>query len=101
MEAGMAARKKLTDVEIETELATTPGWRRAGDKLQRTFQFQDFVAAFGFMASAALVAERMNHHPEWSNVYRTVRVELSTHDADGITALDIELARAMNALARG
>jgi 4a-hydroxytetrahydrobiopterin dehydratase len=101
MEPGMAARKKLTDVEIETELATTTGWKRAGDKLQRTFQFPDFVTAFGFMASAALVAERMNHHPEWFNVYRTVRVELSTHDADGVTALDFELARAMNALARG
>ena len=96
----MTARRKLTDVEIETELATAPGWKRSGEKLQRTFQFQDFVAAFGFMASAALIAERMNHHPEWFNVYRTVRIELSTHDAEGITALDFELARAMNALAR-
>jgi len=90
---------KLSDSQITAELANTPGWTRAGDKLQRTFQFEDFVAAFGFMASAALVAERMNHHPEWFNVYRTVRVELATHDAGGITALDFELARAMSSLA--
>ena len=91
--------KKLTDSEIAGELATTEGWTRAGDKLARTFQFADFVTAFGFMASAALVAERMNHHPEWFNVYRTVKVELATHDAGGITAMDFELARAMNAIA--
>jgi len=90
---------KLSDSQITTELAHTTGWTRAGDKLQRTFEFRDFVAAFGFMTSAALVAERMNHHPEWFNVYKTVRVELATHDAGGITALDFELARAMNALA--
>jgi 4a-hydroxytetrahydrobiopterin dehydratase len=93
------AANKLTDAEIQRELATTPGWALAAGKLQRTFQFRDFVAAFGFMASAALVAERMNHHPEWFNVYRTVRVDLATHDAGGITALDFELARAMNAIA--
>ena len=91
---------KLSDSQITAELAHTPGWTRAADKLQRTFQFQDFVGAFGFMASVALVAERMNHHPEWFNVYRTVRVELATHDAGGITALDFELARAMTGLAR-
>ncbi|HEY1555392.1 MAG TPA: 4a-hydroxytetrahydrobiopterin dehydratase [Kofleriaceae bacterium] len=90
---------KLSDSQITTELAQTTGWTRAGDKLQRTFEFRDFVAAFGFMASAALVAERLNHHPEWFNVYKTVRVELATHDAGGITALDFELARAMNAIA--
>jgi 4a-hydroxytetrahydrobiopterin dehydratase len=81
------------------QLAATPGWTRAGDKLTRTFEFADFVAAFGWMASVALVAERMNHHPEWFNVYRTVKVELATHDAGGITALDFELARAMSELA--
>jgi 4a-hydroxytetrahydrobiopterin dehydratase len=96
----MSAPKKLHDSEIHNELAKTEGWTRAGDKLQRTFQFRDFVTAFGFMASAALVAERLNHHPEWFNVYRTVRVELATHDAGGITALDFELARAMNAIAK-
>jgi 4a-hydroxytetrahydrobiopterin dehydratase len=96
----MTSRNKLSDAEIETELKTTAGWKRSGDKLHREFQFADFVAAFGFMASAALVAERMNHHPDWSNVYRTVKVDLNTHDAGGITALDFELARAMNAIAR-
>lgn len=95
----MTSRKKLSDAEIETELATTPGWARRGDKLHREFQFADFVGAFGFMASAALIAERMNHHPDWSNVYRTVKVDLNTHDAGGITAFDFELARAMNQLA--
>lgn len=76
-----------------------PGWTRAADHLARTFQFKDFVTAFGFMAQSALVAERMNHHPDWENVYRTVRVKLSTHDAGGVTAKDFELARAMSAIA--
>ena len=91
---------KLTDAEIETALQTLDGWTRAGTKLHRTFTFPDFVAAFGFMTSAALVAERMNHHPDWSNVYRTVRVDLSTHDAGGITALDVTLAASMDRIAR-
>ena len=76
-----------------------PGWTRAADHLARTFQFKDFVTAFGFMTQSALVAERMNHHPDWENVYRTVRVKLSTHDAGGVTAKDFELARAMSAIA--
>jgi 4a-hydroxytetrahydrobiopterin dehydratase len=96
----MTSRTKLSDAEIESELKNTDGWTCTGDKLHRTFQFKDFVTAFGFMTSAALVAERMNHHPDWSNVYRTVRVDLNTHDAGGITALDVELARAMNTLAK-
>lgn len=93
------SRARLADSEIDAELQATPGWSRRGDKLTRTLEFKDFVTAFGFMASAALVAERMNHHPDWSNVYRTVEVELNTHDAGGITRLDFELARAMNAIA--
>lgn len=100
MHYGLAmATARLTDAEIAAELGTIAGWTRESDTLSRTFQFADFVTAFGFMASAALVAERMNHHPDWSNVYRTVRVALSTHDAGGITPLDVELARAMNRLA--
>ena len=95
----MTAPTRLSDVEIASELTTTPGWARHGDKLARTFEFADFVTAFSFMAGVALVAERMNHHPEWFNVYRTVRVELATHDAGGISRLDFELARAMTALA--
>ncbi len=90
---------KLTDADIETELTTTAGWEHVGDKLQRTFVFADFVTAFSFMAGAALVAERLNHHPEWFNVYKTVKVELATHDAGGITRLDFALARAMSSLA--
>jgi 4a-hydroxytetrahydrobiopterin dehydratase len=93
------SRAKLTDAQIATELTTTPDWARTGDTLTRTFAFKDFVTAFGFMASAALVAEKLDHHPDWSNVYRTVKVALSTHDAGGITVLDFQLARAMSALA--
>jgi 4a-hydroxytetrahydrobiopterin dehydratase len=96
----MARPEKLTDAQITTALATLDGWTRDGDKLRRELQFTDFVTAWSFMAGAALVAERMNHHPEWFNVYRTVRVHLATHDASGITALDVELARAMNTLAQ-
>ena len=90
---------KLSDAEIATALEGLDGWSRDGDKLLREYRFADFVAAFGFMAAAALVAERMNHHPEWFNVYGTVRVHLATHDAGGITSQDFELARAMNAIA--
>jgi len=92
--------KKLTDQEIASELEALDGWSLDGGKLHRSFQFTDFVTAFSFMAGAALVAERMGHHPEWFNVYRTVRVHLTTHDAGGITAFDVQLAQAMNALAR-
>lgn len=96
----MDQTNKLTDAQIASELATLNGWRLEAGKLHRTFRFVDFVTAFGFMASAALVAERMGHHPEWFNVYGTVEVHLTTHDAGGITALDIQLAQAMSELAR-
>ena len=69
------------------------------DAITRTFTFRDFNEAFGFMTRAALVAEKMDHHPEWRNVYKTVEVVLSTHDAGGVTARDIALAKAMNAIA--
>jgi 4a-hydroxytetrahydrobiopterin dehydratase len=91
--------ERLSETELMGALADLPGWRRDGDKLLREFQFPDFVTAFGFMAAAALVAERMNHHPEWFNVYGTVRVHLTTHDAGGITGQDLALARAMDGLA--
>jgi len=94
------ARTRFDDNTIASELQSTPGWSYANGKLARTFEFDDFVAAFGFMTRCALVAERMNHHPEWFNVYRTVKVELATHDAGGVTLLDFELARAMNQLLR-
>ena len=89
----------LADDVVRTRLAELPGWSQGDGRITRTFRFDDFVAAFGFMASVALVAERMNHHPEWRNVYRTVEVELRTHDAGGVTDRDFELARAMNAIA--
>ena len=89
---------KLSDNEIQTRLNDVPGWSVVDDKLHRDFKFANFVEAFGFMTSAAIEAEKMNHHPEWFNVYSKVNVELVTHDADGITNLDVELAKKMNAL---
>jgi 4a-hydroxytetrahydrobiopterin dehydratase len=83
-------------------LGGIPGWTEVPGReaIGKTFVFKDFNEAFGFMTRAALVAEKMDHHPEWRNVYKTVEVVLSTHDADGVTGLDIELAKAMNAIAR-
>lgn len=77
------------------------GWREVEgrDAIEKTYQFADFVAAFGWMTKAAIVAEKMNHHPEWSNVYRTVEVTLSTHDAGGLTELDVALADQFDAMA--
>ena len=93
------ARPTLSEEEIERRLGDRPGWERHGDRIARTFEFSSFVEAFGWMASVALEAERMNHHPEWRNVYARVTVELTTHDAGGLTASDFELAAAMDALA--
>ncbi len=89
----------LSEDTITTALASRPGWTLGDGHIARTFVFDDFVAAFGWMSSVALVAERMNHHPDWSNVYRTVRVRLNTHDAGGVTQLDLDLAAAMDRLA--
>jgi 4a-hydroxytetrahydrobiopterin dehydratase len=89
----------LTREALDELLAAADGWSLVNGKLHREFRFGDFVEAFGFMARAALVAERMNHHPEWSNVWNTVTVDLVTHSAGGITDLDAELARALDALA--
>ena len=78
------------------------GWAEVSGReaIARTFTFKDFNEAFGFMSRAALVAEKKDHHPEWRNVYKTVEVVLATHDAGGVTQLDIDLAKAMNAIAR-
>ncbi|QAU44229.1 4a-hydroxytetrahydrobiopterin dehydratase [Bradyrhizobium guangzhouense] len=83
-------------------LGSLPGWTevQGRDAIAKTFVFKDFNEAFGFMTRAALVAEKMDHHPEWRNVYKTVEVVLSTHDAGGLTKLDIELATTMNAIAK-
>lgn len=86
-------REKLSEQEIAAELAKLPGWSVVGGKLHREFVCKDFVDAFGKMASVALVAEKMDHHPDWSNVWNKVTVDLMTHSAGGLTALDFELAQ--------
>jgi 4a-hydroxytetrahydrobiopterin dehydratase len=91
--------EKLSQEDISAALNDLPGWSVVNDKLRREFKFANFVEAFGFMTSAAIEAEKMNHHPEWFNVYSKVIVDLMTHDAGGITGLDLELARKMNTLA--
>ena len=93
--------EKLTGSARAEALAELAGWREVEgrDAIERTYSFKDFNEAFGFMARVALVAEKMDHHPEWRNVYRTVEVTLSTHDAGGLTARDVKLAKAMDAIA--
>lgn len=92
---------RLTDVERSTALAGLAGWAPVADRdaIAKTFAFADFNAAFGFMSRCALKAEALDHHPEWFNVWNRVEVTLSTHDAGGLTALDIELAAFMDAVA--
>ena len=92
------ATTKLTNAEISTQLEGISGWTVENEKLHKEFQFDSFVEAFGFMTSVALIAESMNHHPEWFNVYNRVIVDLATHDAGGISALDFELAKKVDAL---
>jgi 4a-hydroxytetrahydrobiopterin dehydratase len=96
----MERPKKLGDAEVAVALASLEGWTLEKGKLHREYKFSGFVEAFGFMASAALVAESMNHHPEWFNVYHTVKIDLTTHDAGGITANDVEMAKRFEKLAR-
>ncbi|MGH9664336.1 MAG: 4a-hydroxytetrahydrobiopterin dehydratase [Bryobacteraceae bacterium] len=90
---------KLSEAEIQKSLTALPGWTAAGGKLHREFKFPDFVFAFGFMATAALAIEKLGHHPEWTNVYNRVAVDLSTHDAGGITTKDFDLALLLDAIA--
>lgn len=91
--------EKLQDEALSEALESVPGWVLKDGKLHRILNFTNFVEAFGFMTQVALVAERMNHHPEWCNVYKTVAISLSTHDAGGLTTKDIDLAQAINRLA--
>ena len=86
----------------EAAMKELAGWSDTNgrDAIERIFTFKDFNEAFGFMARVALVAEKRDHHPEWRNVYKTVEVVLSTHDADGVTQKDVDLAKAMDAIAR-
>jgi 4a-hydroxytetrahydrobiopterin dehydratase len=96
-------REKLTGEAREAALAKLAGWSevKGRDAITRKFEFRNFNEAFGFMSRAALMAEKLDHHPEWFNVYKTVEVTLSTHDAGGVTELDIKLAEAMNRFAGG
>lgn len=94
----MSHPKALTAQEIEARLREIPRWRVHEGRLRRELKFASFVEAFGFLTSLALVAERMNHHPEIYNVYNRVTLELVTHDANGISALDFELAAAADKL---
>ena len=93
----MTAPTRLSDAEIDAALAALPGWKRNGDGIERAYRFADFTRAFAWMTRAALLAERADHHPEWSNVYNKVEVRLTTHDAGGITARDVALATAIDA----
>jgi 4a-hydroxytetrahydrobiopterin dehydratase len=95
----MAGRRPLDEASLRSALAGLEGWSLVDGKLHREYRFADFVGAFGFMARVALVAEAANHHPEWFNVYGRVVVDLTTHDAGGITAADVALARRMDELA--
>ena len=89
---------KLSDDQIKEKLKELQGWQLVNRKLHKEFQFKDFNQAFGFMTRAALHAEKMDHHPEWFNVYNKLKVDLMTHDAGGITENDVKLAKILNSL---
>jgi 4a-hydroxytetrahydrobiopterin dehydratase len=91
---------KLSQQEIEQALAALPGWTLAAGKLHREYKFPDFTHAFGFMAASATAIEKMNHHPEWCNVYNRVTIDLTTHDAGGITKDDVHLATTLEGIAQ-
>ncbi len=90
--------RKIADSEVKERLSDLPHWTLQQSKLHRELQFSNFVEAFGFMTQVAILAEKQNHHPEWFNVYRTVRIDLTTHEAGGISERDFQLARAINEL---
>jgi 4a-hydroxytetrahydrobiopterin dehydratase len=93
-------RALLTDDEISAALAGLVGWEKSTAKpsIEKIFRFKNFVEAFGFMSKVALLAEKLDHHPEWSNVYRTVDITLTTHDSGGVTSLDVTLAKQIEGL---
>ena len=88
--------RKLSKPEIDAAMDSVPGWTLKGDGIERNYKFDDFVAAFGFMARVALLAEKADHHPEWSNVYNKVAIRLTTHDAGGLSGQDFALAKAID-----
>ena len=93
------ASPKMTTLQIENEILNLSNWTVQNDKLHKQYHFDSFIEAFGFMASVALVAESMNHHPEWTNVYNRVTIDLTTHDSGWISALDFELAKRADEIA--
>lgn len=92
------AKKALSSSEVENALKNLPGWSVKENKLHREFKFKNFREAFAFMTQVAMWAEKMDHHPDWSNVYNQVVMDLMTHDAEGITEKDFELARKINSI---
>ncbi len=96
----MAAPAKLTDSQLENALRALPGWTVRDAKLHRDLRFKDFSAAFAFMTRVALAAEKRDHHPEWSNVWNRVSIDLATHESSGITERDVALAGVINELTR-
>jgi 4a-hydroxytetrahydrobiopterin dehydratase len=98
--ASYAVPAKLSPEQVRQSLSQLKGWQIKAGKLHKAFQFDDFVAAFGFMTKIAIVAEQMGHHPEWFNVYNRVTIDLTTHDAGGISQLDIDLARKIDKLSK-
>jgi 4a-hydroxytetrahydrobiopterin dehydratase len=91
---------KLSGPELKKAVSTLKGWTVAKGKLHKEYKFADFIHAFGFMATAALAIEKMEHHPEWFNVYNSVTVDLTTHDAKGITSKDVDLAKLLDKTAK-
>ena len=95
----MPAPQKLDESQLQSALTTLPSWSLAQGKLHREYKFADFIHAFGFMAASAMAIEKMNHHPEWFNVWNKVIVDLTTHDAGGVSAKDVELAKLLDGFA--
>ncbi len=89
---------RLSQIDIDEYLKNLPGWSVVNEKLHKEFQFESFNQAFGFMTRAAMEIEKMNHHPEWFNVYNRITIKLTTHDAGGITKNDVNLAKILNSL---
>ncbi len=89
---------RLSQEDINEELKSLQGWSVVNEKLHKEFQFDNFNQAFGFMTRSAMEIEKMNHHPEWFNVYNKITIELTTHDAGGITKNDVNLAKILNSL---
>ncbi len=94
------AANKLNERELTAAVEQLDGWSIQNQKLHRDYKFADFAHAFGFMATAALLIEKMNHHPEWSNVYNRVSIDLTTHDSGGVTGKDLELAQLLERVAK-